>query len=230
MLAGAVTDFRRYYRQTRIPRYYSGVAHFCFTSLCGLAVIIYCASHLSHVKGMEWITPPATFLFANFIEYRTHRWPMHRPIKFLSLLFQRHTLEHHSFFTHEVMSYESTRDFKMVLFAPEMVVFFIGLHAIPLALLLYYLVSANVAYLFTIVAIGYFLTYEWLHLSYHTREDSWVGRLPFMRRLRRLHTLHHNPALMNRYNFNITFPIFDKVFGTLYGEHLNEGRTHRLSV
>ena len=37
-----------------------------------------------------------------------------------------------------------------------------------------------------------------------------------MKRLRWLHTTHHDPVLMQRYNFNITYPIGDWVFGTLY--------------
>ncbi len=37
-----------------------------------------------------------------------------------------------------------------------------------------------------------------------------------MGRLRHHHTVHHDPRLMNRYNFNITYPIFDWLFGTWY--------------
>ncbi|MDH4014220.1 MAG: fatty acid hydroxylase family protein, partial [Chromatiales bacterium] len=51
---------------------------------------------------------------------------------------------------------------------------------------------------------------------YHTAPDSWVSRLPGMQVLRQLHTRHHDPALMQRYNFNISYPICDALFGTLY--------------
>jgi sterol desaturase/sphingolipid hydroxylase (fatty acid hydroxylase superfamily) len=37
-----------------------------------------------------------------------------------------------------------------------------------------------------------------------------------MGRLRQLHTLHHRPELMQTHNFNITYPIGDWLFGTLY--------------
>jgi len=36
----------------------------------------------------------------------------------LALLFERHTEQHHRFFTDEAMSYEGRRDYKMVLFPP----------------------------------------------------------------------------------------------------------------
>ena len=36
-----------------------------------------------------------------------------------------------------------------------------------------------------------------------------------MRRLRRLHTVHHDVSRMTRCNFNITFPICDRLYGTL---------------
>ncbi len=141
---------------------------------------------------------------------------MHNPVKLLKILYLRHTLEHHRFYTPDAMTWVSTRDFKIILFPPVMIVFFIGLFAVPPALVLYYFVSANVGYLFAAVAVAYFLAYEWLHFSYHVHEDSWIGRLSVIRKLRRLHTDHHHPALMNQYNFNITFPVCDILFGTRY--------------
>ena len=39
-----------------------------------------------------------------------------------------------------------------------------------------------------------------------------------MNRLRQHHIAHHNRKLMTRYNFNITYPICDRLFGTLYRE------------
>lgn len=97
-----------------------------------------------------------------------------------------------------------------------MLLFFLGFMALPLGGLVYFLVSPNAGYLFALVIIGYFLTYEWLHFSYHLPESSWVGRLPGMGTLRQHHTQHHNLALMGRWNFNITFPIADALFGTYY--------------
>ncbi len=215
-LPAAVAGFREQYRRANIGPGYSGILHWAFTSLGSLAVLGACLLHLREVAPWEWWAVPLTFLFANLVEYTGHRGPMHHPVRGLRILFQRHAQEHHRFYTHEAMQAESTRDFKMVLFPPAMLVFFLGLHAIPVGTLLWFLVSPNVALLFVAVALGYFLTYEWLHLSYHLREDSWIGRRRLVRVLRRLHRTHHDPARMQTHNFNITFPICDALFGTWY--------------
>lgn len=218
-LPPTVSEFRRQYRASEVLPHYSGILHFLFTSFTSLAVIGSSVWRVHAVTPLEWLVVPLTFLYANGVEYIGHKGPMHHPMSFLKILFNRHTLQHHRFFTHEATAYETTQDYRMVLFPPVMIVFFIGFHAAPIGIVLYYLVSSNVALLFAATAIGYFLTYEWLHLSYHLREDSLVGRLPFMKALRQIHTQHHNPALMSSYNFNITFPICDFLFGTRFRSH-----------
>ena len=140
---------------------------------------------------------------------------MHHRRAGLGLIFKRHTVQHHHFFTHEAMSYETMRDAKMVLFPWYMIAFFFGGMALPLGAGVYFLAGENVARLFVATLVGYFLTYEWLHFSYHLSPDSFIGRLGIVRVLRRHHAAHHDLALMTRYNFNITFPICDALFGTV---------------
>ncbi|MEO8877025.1 MAG: sterol desaturase family protein, partial [Polyangiaceae bacterium] len=101
---------------------------------------------------------------------------------------------------------------------PILFFFFLGVIAAPIALLLFTIATPNVAWIFVAVAIGYFLIYEWLHFSYHLREDSIVGRNRLLRALRRHHQTHHDKALMGKYNFNISFPICDWIFGTTHHE------------
>ena len=81
---------------------------------------------------------------------------------------------------------------------------------------LYFLLSPNVGFLFVFTAILYYLNYELFHFTYHVDPHSWLGRLPVIRRLRRHHVAHHNKVLMTRCNFNISYPICDRLFGTLY--------------
>ncbi len=88
---------------------------------------------------------PIAFLIANLVEYLGHRGPMHRMKRGLGVIFRRHTLEHHHFFTDQQMSYESSRDFKAVLFPPVMLLFFIGGIATPIGLALFLLISPNVS-------------------------------------------------------------------------------------
>ena len=130
-------------------------------------------------------------------------------------MFERHSLVHHRFFTHKAMSFEQQKDYQMVLFPPAMFLGFLA-GAAPPALLLGYLISKTAGLLFIAVGMAYYLAYEWLHFSFHVDENTFIGRQGFIRKLRRHHTVHHNPALMNRYNFNIAFPICDYLFGTAY--------------
>ena len=102
----------------------------------------------------------------------------------------------------------------MVLFPPVMLAFFLGIVATPLGLALAVVATRNVALLYVASAMAYFLTYEWLHFCHHLPETSPLARVGFLQALRRHHQAHHDPALMGRYNFNITFPICDALFGT----------------
>jgi hypothetical protein len=209
-----VGSFRDSYRKENIGPHYSGALHLAFTSLGSLSVIALAIARVHAPSALELVTIPVTFLFANFVEYTGHKGPMHHRSRALSLLFERHTLQHHRYYTNDSMEYESSRDFKMVLFPPVMLLFFLGAIAAPIAVLLFWASSSNVAWLFVATAMGYFLSYEWLHLCHHTPEDGILAKLPVLRRLRRHHRAHHDPARMTTGNFNITFPICDWVFRT----------------
>jgi len=171
---------------------------------------------LHDVGPYEWLTIPATFLYCNLVEYFGHRGPMHHRTRLLTGIYQRHTVEHHAFFTDEATSFESSRDYRAVLFPPVLLVFFFGFFALPTGAVLYYLVTPNVSFLFLFTAILYYLNYEMLHFAYHMDPASWIGRLPAIRHLRAHHVAHHNKSLMTHYNFNITYPICDRLFGTNY--------------
>ena len=74
------------------------------------------------------------------------------------------------------------------------------------------------AWLALATAIAYFLNYEWLHFAYHCDPVSRIGKIPGVQTLRNFHLHHHNPRLMTHYNFNITYPIADWLFRTMYRE------------
>jgi hypothetical protein len=117
------------------------------------------------------------------------------------------------------MTFDSSNDFKAVLFPPVMILFFLGGFGVPMWLILYFAATANVAWLALATAIAYFLNYEWLHFAYHCDPESRIGRIPgvqTLRKLHRLHRQHHDQQLMSHYNFNITYPIGDWIFRTIY--------------
>ncbi len=216
VLADRVEAYRSEFRAESLGPRYSGWAHVATTSLGALAAIVLAASRVESPAPWEWLWVPATFGIANLVEFLMHRGPMHRPARFLGEIYKRHTLEHHQFYTHDAMAAESSKDFKMVLFPPAAIFLFLGVIGTPIGTILYFLASPNAGWFYFSTAVGYFLTYEWLHLSYHLPPESWVGRLSVVALLRRHHTAHHDPGLMSRWNFNITFPICDRLFGTHY--------------
>jgi hypothetical protein len=216
MTPESVARARTLFRENRVPEHYSGYLH--LATVIGFSILVAAASlaMLDDVQSIEWLTVPLTFLYCNLAEYLGHRGPMHNETRFLTGIFQRHTVEHHSFFTDEAISFDSPCDYRAVLFPPILLLFFFGFFAVPAGAILYFLVSPNVCFLFVFTAILYYLNYELFHFTYHLDRESRLGRLPLIRRLRRSHVLHHNKALMTRYNFNITYPICDRLFGTLY--------------
>ena len=210
-----VARFRETYRATEIPSGYRGWGHALFIFGFGTAALIGCLLQLKEVRALEWFTVPVAFLYSNLAEYVGHRFPMHRPVPGLGNIYNRHAGQHHRFFTHRAMELESQRDLRAVLFPPVLVVFFFGVFGVPIWLLFAWAVSANVAWLFIATGLAYYLNYEVLHLSYHAPAQSRLARIGAVARLRLLHQTHHDPSVMAKCNFNITYPIADWLFRTL---------------
>ncbi len=221
-LPDSMRRYRAEYRATQIPRGYRGGLHALFTFGGGTLALLACLWQLQDVRPLEWLTVPLAFLYANLAEYFGHRYPMHRPLRGLGLVYRRHADQHHRFFTHEAMPLEGARDLRAVLFPPLLVIFFFGAFGLPVWLLLAWAVSPNVAWLFIATGLAYYLNYEALHLAWHAPPGSRLARVPLLRRLQWLHRIHHDPARMARVNFNITYPIGDRLFGTLAREETGQ--------
>jgi hypothetical protein len=212
---GEIARFRARYRETQVPRGYRARWHVLFTFGGGALALLACLWQLETLQALEWLTVPLAVVYANLAEYLGHRFPMHRPFRGLGLIYRRHAGQHHRFFTHESMALDEPRDLRAVLFPPLLVVFFFGAFGLPMWWLLAWAISSNVAWLFIATGVAYYLNYELLHLGYHLPPESRLARNVLVRRLKRLHRAHHDPRLMTRANFNITYPIGDWVFGTL---------------
>jgi hypothetical protein len=195
----SVARYREQFRVEENCTTYPGWLHFAFTSAVSIAVVILCLVNVEQVRPLEWLTIPVVFLYANLVEYLGHRGPMHHPVN-----------------TNREMTFDSSNDFKAVLFPPVMILFFLGGFGVPMWLILYFAATANVAWLALATAIAYFLNYEWLHFAYHCDPESRIGRIPGVQTLRKLHRQHHDQQLMSHYNFNITYPIGDWIFRTIY--------------
>jgi len=211
----AVAAFRSEYRRDHVPAAYRGWRHAAFTFGVGGAILVACLLQLRGVTAWEWLAVPLSVVYVNLAEYWGHRGPMHHLTRGLGLVYERHTRQHHRFFTHEAMPVDDTRDFRAVLFPPVLMIFFLAVFAVPVGLLLSVVATPNVAWLFGATSLAYFLNYEFLHLAYHLPPGHPIAALPLVGRLKRLHTAHHDPRLMASRNFNITYPLGDWLFRTL---------------
>jgi hypothetical protein len=194
------------------PRY-SFARHVVLLHVLPLAAIAAALALLADLKPVELATVPAAFLFANLVEYVAHRGPMHHRTRPLAFLFERHTVGHHAYFRADSMRVDAPRDMRWVLF-PAWAFPFLALTTAPAVLPLFLVLGRNVALLFFATAVAYYLLYEWLHASYHLFAIESLARIPFVGKAARRHRLHHDPARMNDVNFNITFPIVDRLLGT----------------
>ncbi len=215
MTGAAAQAYREDYRREHVPLRYKGWLHLAFTFGVGGTALVSCVMRLEQVTPFEWLTLPLTFLYANLVEYWGHRGPMHHLTHGLRLVYERHTRQHHRFFTDEAMPIDGLRDLRAVLFPPVLMTFFITAFALPAGLLLAWIATPNVAWLFVATSLGYFLNYEFLHLAYHLPPSHPIARWRLIRQLKPLHQVHHDPTQMAHCNFNITYPIGDALFRTL---------------
>ena len=131
------------------------------------------------------------------------------------------------------MRFRDQIDWRVTVFPPYALVVFI-LISTPGAVLLGYVATVNIGWLFICTTTMTYLIYEFMHFCCHIDENRFVRYCPFVNTLRRHHTAHHNSELMMEKNMNLTFPIADWLFGTsdlecgLIGHLFNGYKTHRI--
>jgi hypothetical protein len=209
--------FRRAARD-RISRRYSPLLHLGAPAIVGLALIACAFSCLHDVRAWELLLVPGVYVLSNAVEHRAHRLALHRRAPGLTVLYDRHTPIHHRIFVAADMAIRDRREFALVLLPWFGIVAIFAMTA-PITVALWFL-ERNLACLFVATTMSYVLSYEWLHLSYHLPPSHFVGRLWLVRVLRRHHATHHHPPLMQKWNFNVTVPLWDWVRGTTYRERL----------
>jgi hypothetical protein len=199
----------------RIPRRYSPWLHLAIPSVGGIAIAIAALTQLHDLRPWQLAFVPAFFLFGNAVEWHAHRGLLHRRVRLLELLYERHTPQHHRLYVADDMSIRSPLELRFVLL-PAYALFGILLLTSPVAIAFAVAGQTNLAALWVATGATYLVSYEWLHLAYHLPAEGRVGRLALVRLLRRHHQLHHAPHLMQRWNFNVTLPFWDLVRGTVY--------------
>ncbi|MCC7539852.1 MAG: sterol desaturase family protein [Deltaproteobacteria bacterium] len=202
-------------RVAAIPRWYSPWAHLLVPSLAAVCAATYALLSLRDVRPWEWLAIPVTYLVSNATEWWAHRDLLHRKSKIAPLLYERHVPVHHVVYVTDDMAMRSRNEWRLVLM-PAYAIVLILLSVVPIGAGLWLVGLPNVAVLFFATSTFFTVSYEWLHLAYHLPESSFVGRTWWVRVLRRHHAVHHDPALMRRWNFNVTVPLWDWVRGTIH--------------
>jgi sterol desaturase/sphingolipid hydroxylase (fatty acid hydroxylase superfamily) len=203
------------------PSWYSPWAHFAATTGIGIGMLGLAIWGIRELLPLELVVVPVVFVLANLGEWHAHRNLLHRRWRPVAILYDRHTPEHHRVYRYGDMRMRSARELRLVLI-PAAGVAGIVATAAPAAALVGWLTTPNTGWLFLLTASSYVVGYELTHLAYHLPETSLVYRLPFMRRLREHHARHHDPRLMQKWNFNVTVPLADWMFGTIAPKHLVE--------
>lgn len=215
MHASAAEQFRARYRAAIHPRY-SGRLHALWIAVAGISVIAVSVAQLHDVHTLEWLVLVAALLLGNVGEYAIHVQLGHRKKPWAKLFYQRHTGDHHSFFTQDNMHWQDPRDWRVVLFPAWLIMVVVALIGAPGAWLLNAWVSSNAAWLWLAGITGTYVLYEAFHFSDHLPDGHWLHRcVPGLAAMAHLHRLHHHRDDMTAVNFNLTFPLTDYVMGTL---------------
>jgi hypothetical protein len=218
-------DSREAFRQAaraKISPRYSPTLHLLAPAAVGLGLIAGALASLRDVRWWELLLVPFVYVLSNAVEHRAHRVALHRRTPALTVLYDRHTPVHHRIFVAKDMAIRDRRELAIVLLPWFGIVAIFAMTA-PLAVALW-VFERNLACLFVATTMSYVLSYEWLHLSYHLPPTHPIGRLGIVQRLRRHHATHHHPPLMQKWNFNVTVPLWDWVRGTTYRSRVAQGQ------
>ncbi|MFZ6048545.1 SRPBCC family protein [Pseudomonas sp. CR3202] len=211
--------FRARYRAAIHPLYNAWL-HGAFVLAYGAACLAFFIGSLENVKPWEWLVVPAASVFFNWGEYAIHKNLGHHKTRLGALFYKRHTGDHHSFFVAGQMTWDSARDWRVILFPAWLIVLFSA--ALFPAWWLLSFINTNAAALFAATLLAGYLSYEVFHACEHLPASHPISRLPWIRHMRRLHELHHRRDLMQRHNFNLVFPLMDWLKGSLHWEPLEQ--------
>ena len=213
MMSERQRRFREQY-VAEISPMYNGLFHIGVIYAAGLAAIYYCLTQLQDARW-EWLIAIPVFIAGNFAEWAMHKYIMHRRVDVFALraIYERHTRQHHQYFTDNEATIDSVKEFRIVFF-PWRVLAVLGVGGLGFGFIAAQLINPNAGYILFITMVGQYLIYEAFHYCCHVKDNAFVRNMPFINTIRRHHTAHHNQGIMMHYNMNLTFPIADWFMGT----------------
>jgi hypothetical protein len=218
-----MTERQRRFREqyvAQISPWYHGLVHIGIMYSAGIGAIWWCVSQLKDARW-EWLVMIPVAFAGNFVEWGMHKYVMHRlrDVFALRAIYDRHTRQHHQYFTDNDVTIHTTKEFRIVFF-PWRVLMVLAVAGGGIALAISQVVNANAGYITFITMIGHYMVYETFHFCCHVPENWFVRNAPFINTIRRHHTAHHNMGIMMHLNMNLTFPVADCLMGT---SDLNRG-------
>ncbi|HVG04774.1 MAG TPA: fatty acid hydroxylase family protein [Burkholderiaceae bacterium] len=205
--------FREQYKAA-ISRWYSGLVHIGVMYAAGIAGVWYCVTQLNNARW-EWLLLIPVLIGGNFVEWSMHKFVMHRLIDVFALraIYDRHTRQHHQYFTDNDATIDTIREFRIVFF-PWRVLIVLAVFGLLFGWIASVLINPNAGYIVFIGMIGHYMVYETFHFCCHVRDNWFVRNMPLVNTIRRHHTAHHNMGIMMHVNMNLTFPIADWFLNT----------------
>ena len=218
-----MTERQRKFREqyvANISPWYNGIVHILGTYGVGIAMIVFCVSRMQDSRW-EWLLVIPVAIAGNFAEWGMHKYVMHRlrDVFAIRAIYDRHTRQHHQYFTDNDVTIDTTREFRIVFF-PWRLLVTLAVIGGSLGWVASQLWNANAGYVVFITMVGHYLVYETFHYCCHCHDNWFVRNAPFINTIRRHHTAHHNMGIMMHLNMNLTFPIADWAMGT---SDLNRG-------
>jgi hypothetical protein len=212
-----MTERQRRFRETyraNISPFYNGLLHVGVMYAVGISLLVYCFQQLDQATW-AWLMVLPVAVAGNFGEWAMHKYVMHRHIDVFALraIYDRHTRQHHQYFTDTDYTIDSVREFRIVFF-PWRVLTVLGVGGGAVALVSAYVFGVNAGYIAYMTVIAHYVLYETFHYCCHIQENAFVRHMPFINTIRRHHAAHHNLGIMMHKNMNLTFPLADWVMGT----------------
>lgn len=213
-------------RVAEIPAGYSPTLHLLGPASLAVAVLVVSVWLIHDLRAVELLTIPITLFLGFGFEWRVHKSILHARTPGFSILYVRHELQHHVIYTHDDMTMRDRRERRLVMMPGYAIVLVFGM-LVPLGFVVWRLLGLNVTLIFLATSMIFFLVYELMHLAYHLPPEHPVSKIRLVQRLRELHRRHHDPRLMKRWNFNVTFPVFDWIHGTNWTEERERERDEK---
>lgn len=206
-----------------VPAGYRPWLHLLLPSLVALVTLVVAIGQIHDLRAVDLWTIPITYIAGLGFEWRVHKDVLHRRLPLLSELYERHERTHHVIYTASDMTMRSQQEWMLVLMPWFAIVLIIAM-LLPVVVFVTWVANRTCAMLSLCTSVLFFLQYEWMHLAYHLPAEHPVAKLWLIRVLGALHTSHHDPRNMKRWNFNVTIPLFDLLHGTLNRQALRSVR------